>query len=190
MRLLNVFTRQLRGFHGDNIPAYAILSHTWEEEEVTYEDLESEAYSSKKDFIKIRACCDQASNDGYDCVWVDTCCIDKTSSAELSEAINPMFHWYSNAVTCYVFLSDLPAQAPCDLDSQSFLNCKWFTRGWTLQELLAPVIVEFYNQGWNEIGTKLSLGHLIHVKMGTRRNILAGRLSLFSASVVERMFWA
>ncbi|KXH68831.1 HET domain-containing protein [Colletotrichum salicis] len=190
MRLRSVFTLQLQEFSDDNSPAYAILSHTWEKEEVTYQDLKSEAYASKKGFIKIRACCSQAFNDGYDWVWVDTCCIDKTSSAELSEAINSMFHWYSDAVICYVFLSDLPAQDPCDLNPQSFLNCKWFTRGWTLQELLAPVAVEFYDQGWNEVGTKLSLGNLIHVKTGIGCNILSGRLSLFSASIAERMSWA
>ncbi|KAF4784843.1 HET domain-containing protein [Colletotrichum scovillei] len=190
MRLLNVFTLQLQEFHGGGIPTYAILSHTWEEEEVTYQDLTFGAYTSKKGFIKIRACCSQAINDGYDWVWVDTCCIDKTSSAELSEAINSMFHWYSGAVVCYVFLSDLPAQAPCGLDTQSFLNCRWFTRGWTLQELLAPFVVEFYDQGWNEIGTKTSLGHFIHINTGIQRDILAGRLSLFSTSIVERMSWA
>lgn len=190
MRLLNVFTLQPQEFNGGGIPTYAILSHTWEEEEVTYQDLTSGAYASKKGFIKIRACCSQAFNDGYDWVWVDTCCIDKTSSAELSEAINSMFHWYSGAVVCYVFLSDLPAQAPCDLDPQSFLSCRWFTRGWTLQELLAPAIVEFYDQGWNEIGTKLSLGNIIHIQTGIRHDVLSGRISLFSTSIAERMSWA
>ncbi|OHW96933.1 HET domain containing protein [Colletotrichum incanum] len=190
MRLLNAETLQLQEFYDHNVPDYAILSHTWEEEEATLQDLTNPASATKKGFSKIRACCAQAITDGYKWIWVDTCCIDKTSSAELSEAINSMFRWYQQSSVCYAYLNDLPSQSPGDLDTRRFMSSKWFTRGWTLQELIAPGLVEFYDQNWNEIGTKLSLGNLIHRTTGIRHDILSGHLSLDSTSVAERMSWA
>ncbi|KAK2043744.1 HET-domain-containing protein [Colletotrichum somersetense] len=190
MRLLNADTLQLREFYNRYVPAYAILSHTWEDEEVTLQDLTDPASATKQGFSKVRACCAQAMRDGYEWVWVDTCCIDKTSSAELSEAINSMFRWYHQSSVCYVYLGDLPQQRPGDLDADRFTISKWFTRGWTLQELIAPDHVEFYDQEWNDIGTKLSLGDLIHKATGIRRDMLSGHLPLALASVAERMSWA
>ncbi|KAK1969236.1 HET-domain-containing protein [Colletotrichum sublineola] len=190
MRLLNADTLQLREFYDRDALAYAILSHTWEDEEVTLRDLTDPASASKQGFSKIRACCAQAIRDGYKWVWVDTCCIDKTSSAELSEAINSMFRWYKQSSVCYAYLGDLPRQRPGDLYADRFTNSKWFTRGWTLQELIAPRLVEFYDQEWNEIGTKLSVGDLIHQTTGIRRVVLSGLFPLALASVAERMSWA
>ncbi|GKT65034.1 HET domain containing protein [Colletotrichum tofieldiae] len=190
MRLLNVDTLQLQEFYDHNVPDYAILSHTWQEEEATLQDLANPASATKKGFSKIRSCCAQAIRDGYKWIWVDTCCIDKTSSAELSEAINSMFRWYQQSSVCYAYLEDLPPQSPGDLDQRRFMSSKWFTRGWTLQELIAPGLVEFYDQSWNEIGTKLSLCDLIHQTTGIRHEILSGHLSLDSVSAAERMSWA
>src|SRR5271170_5421160 len=142
----------LTEFWGDNIPRYAILSHTWGAEEVTFKDLMDQTGKSKGGFNKIRFCGEQAANDGLKYFWVDTCCIDKSSSAELTEAINSMFRWYRNAVKCYVYLSDVSTLRHFENDDLprptwklAFRKSRWFTRGWTLQELIAPTSVEFYS---------------------------------------------
>ena len=112
MRLLRLEDNgefRLVEFVGKNIPRYAVLSHTWEvdEEEVTFKDLVDGVGKSKSGYSKIRFCGKQAGKDGLQLFWVDTCCIDKSSSAELLEAINSMFRWYHNAAKCYVYLSDV-----------------------------------------------------------------------------------
>src|SRR5271155_2034114 len=93
----------------DNIPAYAILSHTWGDDgqEFTFEDLAKGAGKSKPGYRKIRFCGEQAARDGLRYFWVDTCCIDKSDAAELQSAINSMFQWYKNAARCYVYLPDV-----------------------------------------------------------------------------------
>ncbi|KAE9580084.1 Vegetative incompatibility protein HET-E-1 [Colletotrichum fructicola] len=189
MRLLHTTTLDLNEFIGD-VPPYAILSHTWENDEVSLQDLSTTAGRSKKGFKKIEACCAQARRDGFDWAWLDTCCIDKTSSAELSEAINSMFRWYRQARVCYVYLSDLPSQYPGDVDRRQFHSAKWFTRGWTLQELIAPRAIEFYDQNWEEIGTKASLLDLLHDKTGIRLDILDGTTTHTVVPTGERMSWA
>jgi hypothetical protein len=147
---------------GGSIPPYAILSHTWgpDDEEVTFKDLTERAGGNKAGFHKLNFCAKQASHDGLQFFWVDTCCIDKSSSAELSEAINSMFRWYQNADKCYVYLSDVSSSTFNFHTKHSwvwrhdFEKSKWFTRGWTLQELLAPRDLIFYDRNWNELGTK------------------------------------
>ncbi|KAK3942860.1 heterokaryon incompatibility protein-domain-containing protein [Diplogelasinospora grovesii] len=169
MRLINVDTLRLEEFVGDvgrgGIPPYAILSHTWGEEEVSFKDLSAEdvqAAHAMKGYSKIVGCCLLAASEGLRYAWIDTCCIDKSSSAELSEAINSMFRWYRDSVVCFAYLSDVrdrdPGEKGC---SNHFANSRWFTRGWTLQELLAPVEVVFLNQDWQEIGTKRTLSKAI-----------------------------
>jgi hypothetical protein len=148
MHLLNTFTLKLKQYIKD-IPPYAILSHTWGDEEVTFDDIDKPCATSIKEYQKIRGSCELVRKDGFEWIWVDTCCIDKKSSAELSEAINSMYKWYWRAEVCYVYLSDVP--------HKSFMKSTWFSRGWTLQELLAPSVVEFYSQDWTRIGTKSSL---------------------------------
>jgi hypothetical protein len=130
-----------KNFVGDNIPVYAILSHTWGADagEVTFQDLMDGTSNSKPGYNKIRFCGEQARRDGLQYFWVDTCCINKANNTELSEAINSMFRWYRNAAKCYVYLSDVssPAfdindkfsQLPCE---STFRKSRWFTRGWTL----------------------------------------------------------
>src|SRR5579859_4487054 len=135
MRLLNVKTYRLSQFFEPQIPAYAILSHRWEQDEVTFADVQRGHRRRKKAFEKIYFACDQASKDGLDFVWIDTCCIDKDSSAELSEAVNSMFRWYQEAVVCYAFLSDVQSSGRSSSRSDiSFATSVWFKRGWTLQE--------------------------------------------------------
>ncbi|KAH8759522.1 heterokaryon incompatibility protein-domain-containing protein [Diaporthe sp. PMI_573] len=150
-----------------NIPPYAILSHRWGAEEVTFQEISDGTGQTKRGYHKIRFCGEQARRDGLSHFWVDTCCINKTSSAELQEAINSMFRWYRNAARCYVYLDDVsyatawsepPGAPPAEPPWQSaFRNSLWFTRGWTLQELLAPASVEFFSREGTLLGNKSSL---------------------------------
>jgi hypothetical protein len=183
---------------GDDIPKYAILSHTWgaDVEEVTFEDLVKGTGKSKAGYQKIRFCGEQAARDGLQYFWVDTCCIDKSSSAELQEAINSMFRWYRNAAKCYVYLLGVSRPA---FDSNNkfnqlpwesaFRKSRWFTRGWTLQELIAPASVEFFSNDWEKLGNKKSLERHIHEITGIPVKALQGS-PLSDFSVTERMLWA
>jgi len=179
-----------------NTLPYAILSHTWTAQEVTYQDLMSGAGKSKSGYNKIKFCGEQATRDGLQYFWIDTCCIDKSNSTELSTAINSMFRWYRNAKKCYVYLTDVSAPSHNgDVRlSQStweaaFRDSRWFTRGWTLQELIAPRIVEFFSKEHTRLGDKKSLEKLIH-KI-TQIPIQALRGNPFSDfSITERKGWA
>ena len=138
MHLIHVPTLKLVEYPYGDSPPYAILSHTWgsPEDEVLFEDMINgpEQAKRKPAFQKVDYTCAQARKEGLDYCWIDTCCIDKRSSAELQEAINSMFTWYQRATTCYAYLSDVTDA----LEDAQFENARWFTRGWTLQELLAP----------------------------------------------------
>ncbi|KAE9379683.1 HET-domain-containing protein, partial [Stipitochalara longipes BDJ] len=165
---------------------YAILSHRWgkDTEEVTYRDLIDGTGKNKVGYKKIRFCGEQARRDGWHYFWVDTCCIDKSSSAELSEAINSMFSWYKNSTICYVFMDDV-TEHTCE----NLVGSKWFTRGWTLQELIAPSNVVFYDSLWNRLGTKKTLQGDITSITGIQGNFLLGT-NLETASVAKKMSWA
>ena len=185
----------LAKFVGDCIPRYAILSHTWgvEEDEVTFRDIIQGTAKSKAGYSKIKFCGRQAARDKLRYFWVDTCCIDKSSSAELQEAINSMFQWYRDAARCYVYLSDVSSndipnhQSPQSI-WQSFQASRWFTRGWTLQELIAPASIEFFSTEGKLLGNKKSLEQLIHRATGITVQALQGdHLSNFTVS--ERMSW-
>ncbi|KAF2124263.1 hypothetical protein P153DRAFT_426699 [Dothidotthia symphoricarpi CBS 119687] len=176
---------------GKQVPRYAILSHTWgaDGEEVTLKDLADGTGQTKAGYQKIRFCGKQAAEDGLHYFWVDTCCIDKSSSAELSEAINSMFRWYYNADKCYVYLSDVPATTAFDSNDQSFQKSRWFTRGWTLQELIAPKSVEFFSSEGQPLGDKNSLVQEISTITRVPVTALQGK-TLSQFSVDERMSWA
>ncbi|KAH7417941.1 heterokaryon incompatibility protein-domain-containing protein [Cadophora sp. MPI-SDFR-AT-0126] len=151
MWLINTTNHRLEEFFGSDTPRYAILSHTWEDEEVSFQEFGSPSAMLKKGWSKIKRTCDKALKHGYKYAWVDTCCIDKRSSAELTESINSMYRWYQGAGVCYVYLSDLPADVPV---LEGLKTCRWFTRGWTLQELIAPRDIRFYGRDWQWLGTK------------------------------------
>lgn len=151
MRLLDVHTRKLEEFVGTKVPSYAILSHTWGEEEVLFQDLSNPDHKNKKGYAKIDGCCRRAIKNRLRFVWIDTCCIDKSSSAELSESINSMYAWYENADLCYAYLADVPSGQDPYEDDSAFRQSRWFTRGWTLQELLAPKKVVFLDKEWDLI---------------------------------------
>jgi hypothetical protein len=122
------------------------------DDEVSFKDMQRGTGWNKTGFLKLKLCCNQAAMDGLGYVWVDTCCIGKSSSAESTEAINSMYRWYQNATLCCAYLSDVRSKIVdknCD-----FKYSEWFTRGWTLQELIAPAVVIFYNKEWHSLGTK------------------------------------
>jgi hypothetical protein len=175
---------------------YAILSHTWGEEEVSFQEMRNAdnvrlSSTSGKGMKKIKACCAQAAYDGFDYVWMDTCCIDKTNSTELSETINSMFNWYRSAIECYAYLSDVlikPNDDP-NLVSPGFLHSKWFTRGWTLQELIVPLSVVFFDSNWKKIGTKETLRRDISVITDIPTTVLLN-CSEDKISVAQIMCWA
>ncbi|KAL2174185.1 heterokaryon incompatibility protein-domain-containing protein [Thermothelomyces heterothallicus CBS 202.75] len=204
MRLLNATTFEVEEFHGSEIPQYAILSHTWGAEEVTLQEVEAFAryrrsrreharHMQKAGFSKIDYACRQAIKDGYRYVWVDTCCIDKRSSAEVSEAVNSMFDWYQRAAVCYAYLEDVHFDDYTEgyrTWKDHFHGSRWFTRGWTLQELLAPKKVVFYARGWRLLGTKSSLVKHVVKATGIDEVTLIDPELIYNASVAQRMSWA
>jgi hypothetical protein len=226
MHLLNVHTFKLASFDLRNVPKYAILSHTWGEEEVTYKDITKRpADRTKSGWKKILGMIEIAK-EGLDWIWVDTCCIDKSSSAELSEDINSMFSYYSKAQYCIVYLEDVPPQSSHSKDiklrplhyvqlerhtevwkdvpdedstsdafmehalSTDFARSRWFTRGWTLQELIAPKIVMFYAQDWTFIGLKDSLSDEIRAITKIDKQVLLKPSYANQRCVAQRMCWA
>lgn len=178
-----------------DIPEYVVLSHTWgvPGQEVTLQDFQSpfgERQTEKVGYAKIQFCSDQAARDSHKYLWIDTCCIDKTNNVELTEAINSMFRWYREAARCYVYLSDVKVgESQNNHWHNDFLNSRWFTRGWTLQELLAPKSVEFFSSDGVRLGDRSSLEGEIHRITGIAVDALRSR-SLSDFSVSERMAWA
>jgi hypothetical protein len=183
---------------------YTILSHTWlqdNNEELTYEDISQGSGCGKVGYEKLIFCAEQTTSDGFQYFWVDSCCIKKSSDAELSESINSMYRWYQRAVKCYVYLSDVSFAGIStgrrkreDYNSHhpweaEFRKSRWFTRGWTLQELLAPDSVEFFSREGTRLGDKRSLKILISDITGISVQALEGS-PLQKLPVAERMRWA
>ncbi|CAH0035109.1 unnamed protein product [Clonostachys rhizophaga] len=202
MRLLDAETYLLKDSH-DHLQAepYAILSHTWTDHEITFKDLATNGSQEKlRADVKISGCCKKASAHGLNYVWIDTICIDKSSSAELSEAINSMYEWYSGAAVCYAYLLDVSSSDPNVRESE-LRRSRWFTRAWTLQELLAPREVVFYDSSWRRIGRKVKSrpGEDFHLKpfdqllgdiSGISTNYLVASASIERAEVAMKMRWA
>jgi hypothetical protein len=185
----------LTEFFESDIPKYAIFSHRWGAEEVTFMDLIDGTGKSKASYSKIQFCGEQAKRNGLQYFWVDTCCIDKSNSTELAEAINSMFCWYRDSTKCYVYLPDV--SRPCsdsangsnELWESIFRKSEWFTRGWTLQELIAPASVDFFSREGELLGNKASLERHICEITGIPIKALRGS-PLSDFSVAERMSWA
>ncbi|CAK7200671.1 hypothetical protein SEUCBS139899_003369 [Sporothrix eucalyptigena] len=182
-----------------NIPDYAILSHTWGDDahEVSFDDMTQDSQvraKSKAGFQKILFCVTRAKQDGLDYSWIDTCCIHKADFTELSEAINSMFQWYKNAKRCYVYLSDVSVSSydtilPERVWEKEFRKSRWFSRGWTLQELVAPASVQFFTKEGRYLGDKHSLRKPIHEVTKIPYDALANcDLSKFTKD--ERFSWA
>ncbi|KAH6644962.1 heterokaryon incompatibility protein-domain-containing protein [Truncatella angustata] len=196
MRLLNVHNLLLEEFPAEP-PRYAVLSHTWDDGEIQFRDLsenEQASVRNKKGYQKIQGVCRMAKERALDWCWVDTCCIDKTSSAELSEAINSMFKWYQNAEICFVYLSDLSVTEAGGQGRQakSLSSSRWFSRGWTLQELIAPKTVLFYDYSWEVIGEKCSIPFrtALSTVTGIPELVLTNDEKLQDIAVAQRMSWA
>ncbi|KAI0372741.1 HET-domain-containing protein [Pilatotrama ljubarskyi] len=195
MYLLDTTTGKLERVDNLKDVHYAILSHVWMDEgEQTFQDIQrlnSDIVSSlPRASAKIRQCCEYARRRGFAKVWIDTCCIDKTSSAELSEAINSMYEWYAAADVCFAYLYDVSDKEHPKKHTSSFRQSKWFRRGWTLQELIAPKSLEFVSAEWRFIGTKASLAQVVEEITGIQREILTHERSLSTVSVARRMSWA
>lgn len=219
MRLLHTQTLEFQEFFDSRIPPYAILSHRWGQDEVTFKEMRKRQAPLGVGLAKIQNFCFVAAQNGFEWAWIDTCCIDKRSSAELSEAINAMYKWYENASHVYVHLRDF--EIPKDLVlkmklgdpgwyseiwptlSEKFRGSSWFTRGWTLQELLAPrpEVVYFFDADWNIIGSLTQLiGDVSMVTripvhcMGFKLRPSGDKSHLLSPSastcIAQRMSWA
>ncbi|KAF8861948.1 hypothetical protein BDZ45DRAFT_703216 [Acephala macrosclerotiorum] len=161
MRPLNSKTRKLEEFFDDQLPSYAILSHTWD---------------------RTKDSCKKGNDEGFSYIWIDTVCTDKSSSAELSQGINSMYAWYGKAQRCYAFLADVPAD----------VDVRWFTRGWTLQELIAPRDVIIYSQDWVKLGEKSSgddssLHDTISRSTGIDVDVVKGRMSWAATRTTTRV---
>jgi hypothetical protein len=190
MRLIDTSTLDYKEFEPAVAPPYAILSHTWSGAELSFQDVQNDRKAGKEpEYAKLIEGCRVAASYGYSYFWIDTCCIDKTNSVELSEAINSMFRWYQQAGICLAYLSDVPPGSEV-LDKESqFAKSKWFTRGWTLQELLAPSEVEFLASDWTRITSKTDSSSVLTDITGIPTNLLSGN-DLDIASIAMRMSWA
>lgn len=233
MWLLNAVSFRLEEYHGNRRPEYAILSHTWGDEEVSFLDIRDFRQHKLRGWTKIELCCKQAVVDGYDYVWADTCCIDKRNIVELSEALNSMFRWYKEAAICYTYLEDVDANIDetrsdlndsnspyfyqqtsgnitqhehiCqetlhDRDITEYLdrgNClgsrvvasRWFSRGWTLQELVAPKSLVFYDTSWTMLGTRLDYVSEIESRTSIPQNALQEFVP-GDYCIAQKMAWA
>jgi Heterokaryon incompatibility protein (HET) len=231
MRLLNSTTLALHEFFDTQVPPYAILSHRWEDEEVTFKDVMHRRNLEAKGWSKVEKFCEFAAREGHQWVWIDTCCIDKRSSAELSEAINSMFRWYEDATGCFVYLCDVECEdgdivsmeerASWNLRgtvdvfwmgndedltasavdvytsglreglAKEFRASKWFTRGWTLQELLAPRVLRFIDKDWKGVfGSKISLNKIVSEITGIPNAGFRTAKNMRFVSIAARMCWA
>ena len=174
-----------------DVPPYAILSHTWspnDEDEVTFEDITTGADTTKIGYDKLRFCVQQAAKDGLAYSWVDTCCINKASEPELSQAIRSMFRWYRDAKRCYVYLYDVQRSTGDVGWETEFTGSHWFSRGWTLQELLAPQNLDFFSRHWARLGDKSTLRELVYKRTNIPIAALMG--NIFSFGVADRLSWA
>lgn len=201
MRLLNTHTLELKTFHQDR-PPYGILSHTWTCDEPPFEAFVPRRYLStsvsrlrKRKYAKVVKSCKLAKERGLDWMWIDTCCIDKSSSTELTEAINSMYAWYEAAEVCFAYMRDVSDTDDPVSEDSSFARSIWFTRGWTLQELVVPRTVEFYSSNWVQIGSKWEYAATIEKITGIHRTVLrepyfSGLKNQRQWSVAQRMSWA
>ncbi|KAG8162360.1 hypothetical protein KVR01_008125 [Diaporthe batatas] len=207
MRLLSTNTLEVVLINEDGVPPYAILSHTWDKDEVTLQEMQGIrvkllSFLSRNNLLKARQGLQKvldaaklAASDGYDWIWIDTCCIDKTSSTELSEAINSMYRWYQNSEICYVYLADATPESRGSIKTRyrkNIQHSRWITRGWTLQELIAPREVSFYLRDWSFMGKKGDehiMRHLVKAT-GIDIGVLSGDIAMHEVSVANRMRWA
>lgn len=200
MRLIHIPTMKLEQFYGDDIPRYYILSHTWGDGEITYDDFAKGNYGYRPSFYKLNGFLRKITEGkrGVNYAWIDTCCINKDSSAELTEAINSMYDWYRKAEVCIVYLSDVVIGS-MPLNNDSIAKSRWFTRAWTLQELLAPQILWFFDRNWQLVSRFFrftthqqtsGFGQALETATGIPAQYLLSSSDLNLASIAQRMSWA
>ncbi|KAK7440037.1 hypothetical protein VKT23_017288 [Stygiomarasmius scandens] len=187
-RLIDTNTLELVEFGEDKpIPSYAILSHRWiSGEEVVHNEFIHLQEETKKTsgYLKIEAACEQACEDGIRYIWIDTCCIKQGNHADVKTNITSMYAYYQNAEVCYAYLVDVPGIR------DSVDASKWFERGWTLQELLAPRTVIFFDRDWQRIGDKDELQDEIYRETTIPPAVLSGEKSIQDIDVLTRMSWS
>lgn len=177
----------LKEFDNESQVRYAVLSHTWgrKQDEVSFEDCwNHKEFPTTAGADKLRHACEKAANDNLEYIWIDTCCINKNSSSELQEAINSMYRWYQNSARCYAFLADI------ETSNSGIERSRWFTRGWTLQELIAPASMDFYDSQWSFIATRETLADSISARTGIHADVLRHKRGLSEFSIAQRMSWA
>ena len=198
MWLINTETLRLKQFIDSASVRYGIFSHTWGEEEISFQDWkrveaddpQAAKIKLKAGYVKIIQTCHLAASRKLEYAWIDTCCIDKSSSAELSEAINSMFKWYRDSDMCFVYLADLQSTVGTHSFPDSIRRCRWFRRSWTLQELIAPKTTHFYDQDWNQIGEKSGMYDILTSITNIDTEVLADSSVLSVVPVGRRMSWA
>lgn len=208
MWLIDTHTLALKRFQDDRkaVGRYAILSHRWQREEVLFDDLSRgrnvevpPATRLKVGFAKLENACVRAREGGHRYLWADTACINKESSAELSEAIASMWRWYSDAAVCYAYLCDIECGHLTGTEREHISDkvllqmlrpSVWFRRGWTLQELIAPSDVVFFDKTWRRIGVKTEMSKILETITGIGENALLNRNMVNGYCVAKRMAWA
>ncbi|EME46893.1 hypothetical protein DOTSEDRAFT_149383, partial [Dothistroma septosporum NZE10] len=190
MKLINVNTLEIQEFiDAKNAPKYAILSHRWQAGELSFEQYMDPAQRHGPGFDKIRHFCHFWWSDTIQWCWVDTCCIDKRSSAELSESINSMSRWYQESAFCVTYLADVPPPTNSGVMQAALERSEWFTRGWTLQELLFPPFVVFCDQRWTVLPDLPKFSPIISKITGVPVDCLRYRPPR-DYSIACRMSWA
>ncbi|RDX49672.1 HET-domain-containing protein [Lentinus brumalis] len=209
MWLLSTDRAELHFFTApEDVGRYAILSHVWDRAEQSFKELRklekrcAATGDVPRNLVgdKIRRCCELAEQHGYKWVWIDTCCIDKSSSAELSEAINSMYRYYSHSSICYAHLGDISCALPAtfvnnlpDTDRQpplGFAQSRWHQRGWTLQELIAAPFVVFVDREGGVLGSKAGFAEALQACTGIPECLLKHEQQLNDFSIAQRMSWA
>ncbi|KAM3419052.1 hypothetical protein BST61_g5007 [Cercospora zeina] len=190
MRLLNTTSLTFQEFFDERAPPYCILSHRWVAEEVSYANFIAGTTKDHAGYTKVIQACRFAKSQSHAWIWIDTVCIDKTSSAELTEAINSMYHYYADSRICFAYLRDVSPHLPPQQTHGALESSEWFRRGWTLQELLAPQDVLFLDASWEAIGTKAQLSAVVRRATGIPEWYLHRPDQIPFASVAARMAWA
>ncbi|KAI5986761.1 hypothetical protein F5J12DRAFT_868177 [Pisolithus orientalis] len=189
MYLLNARTQKLEHFL--DLPPYAILSHAWQSGEAhRFHEIGTPGVCQKPGYDKVQGCCTLALQHGLDYVWIDTCCADANSITAFDEALNSSYAWFNQAAVCFVYLHDVESRERPEQESSTFRRSKWFSRAWTLQELLAPGNVFFFAKDWKEIGTKAGLASVISSVTGIHTDALMHPERVPHFSVATRMSWA
>ncbi|KAK1639873.1 hypothetical protein BDP81DRAFT_459203 [Colletotrichum phormii] len=184
MRLLSTTAKKLEVFDLGNAPPYAALSHLWEHDEVLFQDMGDLATAARRSgFRKIESACSAAEMLGLNFIWIDTCCMDKESEAERSEAVESSFRTFRSAAVCIAYLSDV------DMQADSFRRSRWFSRSWTLQELIAPTRLVFFTREWQLLNSRSELRSQLYDITGIDPFVLEGG-DLAKVSVARKMFWA